>query len=129
VYRPYTTGSKRTRALKEARDRGIAEADSSKDLGGWDTASKLVIIANAVLGIAATLDDVAVTGIDTITDSQIHSATANAKRWKLVARAMKVCLRMLVFVFMRECFRISCDAFVYIQHLLNCSIARNIYCM
>ena len=33
-------------ALRETQERGIAEADPSLDVGGWDTAAKLVIAAN-----------------------------------------------------------------------------------
>lgn len=35
-------------ALKEAQRRGIAEADPSLDVDGFDTANKLVLIANAL---------------------------------------------------------------------------------
>lgn len=45
-------------ALAEAQRRGIAEADPSLDVDGWDTANKLTIVANAVLGFPATVADV-----------------------------------------------------------------------
>ena len=46
------------KALKQAQIDGIAEADPSLDVEGWDTANKLVIIANSILGVPATLADV-----------------------------------------------------------------------
>lgn len=50
-------------ALKEAREIGIAEPDPSLDVGGWDTANKRVILANAVPRVPTMLKDVAVTGM------------------------------------------------------------------
>lgn len=43
-------------ALAEAQRRGIAEADPSLDVDGFDTANKLVLIANA-LGLHARAGD------------------------------------------------------------------------
>ncbi len=74
-------------ALAEAQDRGIAEADPSLDVGGWDTANKLVIIANAILGQQATLKDIDVTGIENITEDQLKAAKDRGEQIKLVARA------------------------------------------
>ena len=45
-------------ALAEAQRRGIAETDPSLDVDGWDTANKLTIVANAVLGCPASVRDV-----------------------------------------------------------------------
>ena len=45
-------------ALAEAQRRGIAETNPTLDVDGWDTANKLTIVANAVLGFAATVRDV-----------------------------------------------------------------------
>ncbi len=45
-------------ALAEAQRRGIAETDPTLDVDGWDTANKLAIVANAVLGFPATVRDV-----------------------------------------------------------------------
>jgi homoserine dehydrogenase len=45
-------------ALAEAQRRGIAETNPTLDVDGWDTANKLTIVANAVLGFSATVRDV-----------------------------------------------------------------------
>ena len=69
-------------ALAEAQRRGIAEADPSLDVDGWDTANKLTIVANAVLGYPSTVRDVQpVTGI--------REAQGNeyGPEWKLVGTA------------------------------------------
>ncbi len=75
-------------ALAEAQARGIAEADPSLDVEGWDAAAKLVIVANAVLGGRVTLDDLAhVEGIVGITPADLAAARARGEVIKLVARA------------------------------------------
>lgn len=76
-------------ALAEAQARGIAEADPALDVEGWDTANKLVIIANSFLGITATLDQVAVTGITHLTPADLQRAHAAGQSIKLIARATR----------------------------------------
>jgi homoserine dehydrogenase len=51
-------------ALAEAQRLGIAEADPSNDLEGWDAAAKATILANVLMGARLTIDDVARTAID-----------------------------------------------------------------
>jgi homoserine dehydrogenase len=60
--------------LKEAQERGIAEADPSKDVAGTDTAVKLVILANSVFGRDVTYKDVDVAGITDITPEALKLA-------------------------------------------------------
>ena len=58
------TGQSYRDALVEAQRRGIAETNPRLDVEGWDTANKLTIVANAVLGFDCTVRDVRpVTGI------------------------------------------------------------------
>ena len=45
-------------ALAEAQRLGIAEQDPSNDLEGWDAALKCTIVANVVMGLNITVDDV-----------------------------------------------------------------------
>lgn len=87
------TGRSYADALHEAQERGIAETDPSLDVEGWDTANKLVIIANSVLGIDATLADVAVTGITHVTAAELAQAAQASQRGatiKLLATAEKL---------------------------------------
>jgi homoserine dehydrogenase len=74
-------------ALAEAQRRGIAEADPSLDVEGWDTANKLVIIANSFLGIRATLQEVSVRGITHLTPEDLQAAARQQTVIKLVAKA------------------------------------------
>ena len=76
-------------AIVEAQDRGIAEANPSLDVDGWDTASKLVIIANAVLGVPAGLQDLTVEGITGVTPGDLSEARKRGKTIKLLARAQR----------------------------------------
>jgi len=74
-------------ALAEAQRRGLAETDPSLDVEGWDTANKLVIIANSVLGRPTTLDDVAIEGIRHITLDALREARASGRVIKPLALA------------------------------------------
>ena len=74
-------------ALAEAQKRGIAEADPTLDVEGWDTANKLVIIANTFLGVRVTLADVAVQGITHLTSEEMQAAALQGTVIKLVAKA------------------------------------------
>ncbi|MEZ4861211.1 MAG: homoserine dehydrogenase [Caldilineaceae bacterium] len=84
-----TQGESFAAALQEAQRRGIAESDPTLDVGGWDTANKLVIIANSVLGFPATLADVAVKGIAAITTEQLQAELQQGRTIKLVATAQQ----------------------------------------
>jgi homoserine dehydrogenase len=74
-------------ALAEAQRRGIAETDPSLDVEGWDTANKLVIIANSFLGVNVKLADVSVKGITHLTIDDVQSAALQGTVIKLVAKA------------------------------------------
>lgn len=73
-------------ALAEAQALGIAETDPSLDVDGWDTASKLVILANAVMRVPTTLKDVSVTGIRGVTRAELDAARAKGGQVLLLAR-------------------------------------------
>ena len=76
-------------ALAEAQSHGVAEADPSLDIDGWDAANKLVILANSVLGVPATLKDVQVTGIRNLKVEALQGAQAKGAAIKLLAVAAK----------------------------------------
>jgi homoserine dehydrogenase len=71
-------------ALKEAQDLGYAETDPSNDIKGIDTASKLVIIANWVMGMPVTLSDVDIKGIEDVTVNDIEEARTKRCSIKLI---------------------------------------------
>ena len=72
-------------ALREAQERGIAEADPSLDVGGWDTANKLIIIANTIMDANITLSDIAVEGIEDIDPTYVAAQKVKGNAVKLVA--------------------------------------------
>ena len=77
-------------ALAEAQRRGIAETDPTLDVEGWDTANKLVIIANSFLGVRVTLADVKVQGITGVTTEQLQAELAAGNTIKLLATAERI---------------------------------------
>lgn len=77
-------------ALKHAQEIGMAEADPTLDVDGWDAANKLVIIANAVLRRPTTLKDLTVEGIRKVTQADLQAAEARRETIKLIAMAEKV---------------------------------------
>lgn len=83
-------GERYADALAEAQRRGVAETDPALDVEGWDTANKLVIIANAVLGYPATLADVAVQGMTGLGQADLLGAQKQGRVFKLVATAERV---------------------------------------
>jgi homoserine dehydrogenase len=70
--------------VREAQEMGIAETDPSYDIDGIDTASKLVILANAIMGIEATYRDVRTTGIRRVTPEVIKLAKEGGCVIKLI---------------------------------------------
>lgn len=72
--------------LREAQQLGYAETDPSTDVDGVDTATKLVILANAALGLSATVRDVAIRGIRDIPAERIADAARRGKAIKLIGR-------------------------------------------
>lgn len=60
-------------ALARAQAGGFAEADPRNDTEGWDTASKLILIANFGLDAVLTMDDLFVEGIQSVTAHDIEA--------------------------------------------------------
>jgi homoserine dehydrogenase len=74
-------------ARDSARQTGALEGDGRWDLEGWDAAAKLVILANAVLGHPARLDDVVRTGVAALSVDILRSAWERGHRYRLLAQA------------------------------------------
>ena len=80
--------------LKESQELGIAETDPTQDVEGIDAACKTVILANSLLGIDATYDDVEVKGISSITPYAIDLASQDGYLIKLIAEVSPNTLRV-----------------------------------
>lgn len=76
-------------ATARAHNEGVLEGDGSWDLEGWDAAAKLVILANAVLGVAASIDDVSRRGITELKAHNLRAAQTRGKRYRLLADAKR----------------------------------------
>ena len=76
-----------TEALKEAQDKGIAEPDPAHDVGGWDTASKILLITNVCLDADYVLKDIHVRGIAGLSMEYVQSARREGRAVKLLATA------------------------------------------
>ncbi len=74
------------RALGEAKRKGYAEADPTNDIGGFDTAAKMVIIANWILKKRLSIRDLSIQGIEKVTSAQLRKARSSGARIKLVGK-------------------------------------------
>ena len=74
-------------AVAEMQAAGIAEADASHDVDGWDAAAKTAILANVLLDADMTPHDVARTGLRGVDPAAARAARAAGRAVKLVASA------------------------------------------
>jgi homoserine dehydrogenase len=84
-----SSGSSFAEALKEAQELGYAEADPTFDVGGFDTAHKLAILASLCFGCEIAPDEVFVEGITTITQADIKVAGDLGYKIKLLGIAQR----------------------------------------
>jgi homoserine dehydrogenase len=77
------------RALAEMQARGIAEADPSFDVDGWDAAAKTAALVNVLMGSIVTPHHVTRVGIRDVTGFDVREAVARNKRIRLVASASR----------------------------------------
>jgi homoserine dehydrogenase len=75
--------------LKEAQKLGYAEADPTFDIGGFDTAHKIAILASLAFGAEVDADAVYVEGIQSITLADLEAADDLGYRVKLLGVAVK----------------------------------------
>ena len=75
--------------LKEAQELGYAEADPTFDVGGFDSAHKLLILASIAYGIDAKPEDILIEGIESVTGDDIAFAKEFGYAIKLLGIAKK----------------------------------------
>jgi homoserine dehydrogenase len=73
--------------LREAQEMGLAEKDPTLDIDGIDTACKITILANSILGMNVKLKDVSAVGIRRISPDAIRLAQEAGYMIKLVGVA------------------------------------------
>ncbi len=76
-------------AVREMQARGIAEADPSLDIEGWDAAAKTAALVNVLMAGAITPHHVARTGIGDVRAADLADAMARGRRIRLVASAAR----------------------------------------
>ena len=75
--------------LSEAQELGYAEADPTFDVGGFDAAHKLLILASIAYGIDAKPEDILIEGIENVTQEDISFAKEFGYAIKLLGIAKK----------------------------------------
>ncbi|MDA3076128.1 homoserine dehydrogenase [Campylobacter sp. JMF_04 NA10] len=77
-------------ALKKAQELGYAEADPTFDIGGFDAAHKLLILASIAYGAQGRPEDILIKGIDRISKEDIYFAHEFEYVIKLLAIAKRI---------------------------------------
>jgi homoserine dehydrogenase len=74
--------------LAEAQNLGYAEADPTFDVGGFDTAHKLAVLASLAFGTEVNLKGITIEGIEAITLEDIRNASELGYKIKLLGVAV-----------------------------------------
>ncbi len=74
-------------ALKEAQEKGFAEADPTFDIEGMDSAHKIILLARLAFGARIAMEDICVEGITRVAPEDIQCAREFGYRIKLLAIA------------------------------------------
>ena len=82
-------GRSRESALEKARAMGVAEADASHDIEGWDTATKTAVLANVLLDANLRPTDATRMGIGAVRPEDLKLARQKGKTLRLIGRASR----------------------------------------
>ncbi len=77
-------------AVREAQAIGIAEADPSNDIDGWDAAVKVCVLANVWMDAELRPDQIEREGIRSVRPEDLRAALDSGKRIKLVCEAERL---------------------------------------
>ncbi|MGA2111746.1 MAG: homoserine dehydrogenase [Anaerolineales bacterium] len=80
-------GKSLEQAVREAQERGIAEADPAADIDGWDAAFKVSVLAKVLMGQDLLPSQVARRGIRDLSGDEVRRARAEGRPYKLVCSA------------------------------------------
>lgn len=75
--------------IEVARRLGIAEADASYDLDGWDSAAKTAALANVLMGARITPQAIEPRGIGRLTPPRVQDLDRRGKTVRIVSRARR----------------------------------------
>jgi homoserine dehydrogenase len=76
-------------ALNKAIGFGIAEANYNLDVQGYDTASKILILANAIMNSDLSIKDIDIKGIDLLDKNLIMNEKKRGNKIKLIGKVYK----------------------------------------
>jgi homoserine dehydrogenase len=76
-------------AVKQAQAMGVAEADPSNDVDGWDAATKTAVLVNVLMEGDLRPTQVDRTGIRDVTPHMLRDAIAQNQRIKLICQARR----------------------------------------
>ena len=85
-------------ALTEAQKDGIAEANPSLDVLGYDTACKIVILANVLMDANIKLEDIEIQGITEVELETIKRLQKENKKLKLIGKVYRKDSRVKAYV-------------------------------
>ena len=74
-------------ALARMQAEGIAEADPTLDVDGWDAAAKTAVLMNVLMGAQVTPHDIEREGIRGVSTNEVRAAADRGERVRLVASA------------------------------------------
>jgi len=80
-------GKTQEEAIRAAQEIGLAEADPSMDLDGWDGAAKICALANILMDAGITPDDVNVESVRNVTAEDLQEARERGNCIKYICRA------------------------------------------
>lgn len=90
LYKMSTEGCEFDTVLKEAQQKGYAEADPTADVEGYDACRKIAILSSLAFGRQVDYEDIYTEGISKITATDIKYAKAMGQMIKLLAVSRKV---------------------------------------
>lgn len=73
-------------AVQSLKDKGISEKDMDLDIKGIDSACKLLLLSNSLMGTNFSLSDIDICGIQLVTQNKIKEARKQGKVIKLLCR-------------------------------------------
>jgi homoserine dehydrogenase len=76
--------------IEKARQLGVAEADASYDIDGWDAAAKTAALANVLMNAQITPQQIPTRGIRRLTPEKLAALAAKRKTVCLVSRARRL---------------------------------------
>lgn len=76
-------------ALRRAQQLGVAEADPTDDLEGWDAAVKIAALARVVMDLPLKAADVERQSLASVTAEQVRAARKAGSPYKMVCRAYR----------------------------------------